>query len=207
MITSKSLHHANIALIFEDRTFSLPESADFMALYRGKDAKGARLVDDAVLRAKVLSLPAIQTRLTVEHPRLRIDDESGVELDKSRLASDASHVYNTLFKQYPLVAWGINMDIYFHTQNLVRIHDLFFAYFADEALEGADLLDTGIQFTIRRKRYTEVWFLKVTAPLEVAVHINRHFTDTPFPNKKGIQEALEKCYTETDKMMNRFVFA
>lgn len=207
MITSKSLHHANIALIFDERTFTLPESADLMALYRGKEAKGARLIDDAVIKAKVLSLPAIQTRFTVEQSRLRIDDESGAELDKSRLALDASHAYNALFKQYPLTAWGINMDIYFRTQNLIQIRDLFSAYFSDEALEGADLLDTGIQFTIRRKRFIEVWFLKVTAPLEVSVHVNRHFTNTPFPNEKGIQEALEKCYTETDKMMERFVYA
>lgn len=207
MITSKSLHHANIALIFNERTFSLPESSDFMALYQGKEAKGARLVDDAVLRAKVLTLPAIQTRLTLEGSRLRIDDESGSELEKSRLTKDAHHAYVSLFKRYPLSAWGINMDIYFRTQNLVQIQSLFSAYFGDEALEGADLLDTGIQFTLRRKKYVEVWFLKVTGPLEVAVHVNRHFTGVEFPNEKGLQDALEKCYNETDNMMKRFIYA
>lgn len=207
MITSKSLHHANIALIFNERTFTIPENAELMALYRGADAKGARLVDDSVLRAKVFTFPAIQTRFTIEGSRLRVDDESGAELPKSHLAKNASHTYETLFRHYPLNAWGINMDIYFRTQNLIRIHDLFSVYFGDEALAGADLLDTGIQFTLRRKKFTEVWFIKITGPLEVAVHINRHFTDSVFPNEKGIQEAFEKCYTETDKMMEQFVYA
>lgn len=207
MITSKSLHHANIALIFNERTFMLPESSDLMALYKGKEAKGARFVDDPVLRAKVVTFPAIQTRFTLEGSRLRIDDESGTELPSSRLAIDTYHAYSSLFKQYPLTAWGINMDIYFRTQNLVQIQSLFSAYFGDEALEGADLLDTGIQFTLRRKKYVEVWFLKVTGPLEVAVHVNRHFTGVDFPNEKGLQGVLEKCYNETDKMMNHFIFA
>lgn len=207
MITSKSLHHANIALLFNERDFSLPESADLMALYKGADAKGARLVDDPVLPAKVLTLPAIKTRLTVEYPRLRIDDESMLELDKSRLAKDARHAYDALFKKYPLGAWGINMDIYFRTQNLIPLQDLFLPYFGKEALEGADLLDTGIQFTLRRKKFVEVWFIKVTGPLEIAVHINRHFRDTDFPSEKGLQDALLKCYNETDKMMENFMFS
>lgn len=207
MITAKSLHHANIALIFNERTFALPESSDFMALYKGKEAKGARLIDDVVLRAKVLSLPAIQTRFTLEGSRLRIDDESGAELSSSRLAKETHHAYVSLFNQFPLTAWGINMDIYFRTQNLVQIKNLFSTYFEEGALEGADLLDTGIQFTLRRKKYVEVWFLKVTGPLEVAVHVNRHFTGVDFPNEKGLQGALEKCYNETDKMMNHFIFA
>ncbi|MBI5077806.1 MAG: hypothetical protein HZB11_00325 [Candidatus Yonathbacteria bacterium] len=207
MITSKSLHHANIALIFNERDFALPESADLMALYRGADAKGARLVDDAVLRAKVLTLPAIQTRFTVEHSRLRIDDESGAELAKSRLAKDARHAYDALFKRYPLGAWGINMDIYFRTQNLIQLRELFLPYFGEEALTGADILDTGIQFTLKRKNFVEVWFVKITAPLEVAVHVNRHFRGVDFPDEKWLEDALEKCYNETDKMMEHFRFA
>lgn len=207
MITSKSLHHSNVALLFHEKSFALPESADLMALYRGEEAKGARLVDDPVLRAKVLTLPAIKTRFTVEHPRVRIDDESGEEIEKSRLAKEARHAYDTLFSRYPLSAWGINMDIYFRTQNLIQIRELFLPYFGGEALEGADLLDTGIQFTIKRKKVIEVWFIKVTGPLEVAVHVNRHFTEVPFPDEKGLQDALEKCYNETDKMMEHFSFA
>jgi hypothetical protein len=207
MITSKSLHHSNVALLFDEKSFAIPESADLMALYRGDEAKGARLVDDTVLRAKVLTLPAIKTRITVEYPRVRIDDESMEEIAKSRLAKDARHAYDTLFKKHPLTAWGINMDIYFRTQNLIQLRELFLPYFGGEALEGADLLDTGIQFTLKRKKVVEVWFLKVTGPLEVAVHINRHFTDVPFPDEKGLQDELVKCYNETDKMMEHFMFS
>ncbi|MFZ2303835.1 MAG: hypothetical protein WAV98_03560 [Minisyncoccia bacterium] len=207
MITSKSLHHSNVALLFDEKSFAIPESADLVALYRGEDAKGARLVDDTVLRAKVLTLPAIKTRITVEYPRVRIDDESMSELDKSRLAKDARHAYDTLFKKHPLTAWGINMDIYFRTQNLIQLKELFLPYFSEEALVGADILDTGIQFTIKKKKVVEVWFLKVTGPLEVAVHINRHFKDVDFPDEKGLQEELMKCYNETDKMMEHFMFS
>lgn len=207
MITSKSLHHSNIALLFHEKSFALPESADLMALYRGEEAKGARLVDDPVLRAKVLTLPALKTRITVEYPRVRIDDESGVELEKSRLAKDARNTYDALFSRFPLAAWGINMDIYFRTQNMIQLRELFLPYFEEEALVGADLLDTGIQFTVRKKKYVEVWFLKVTAPLEVAVHVNRHFTGVDFPDQKGLEDALEKCYNETSEMMEHFSFA
>lgn len=207
MITSKSLHHSNIALLFDDKSFVLPESADFVALYRGEEARGARLVDDPVLRAKVLTLPAIQTRFTIEGSRLRVDDESGAELPKSRLAKDARHAYDALFKKFPLPAWGINMDIYFRTQNLIQLKELFYPYFGEQALEGVDLLDTGIQFTLKKKKVVEVWFIKVTGPLEVAVHVNRHFTGVDFPDEKGLQDALEKCYNETDKMMEHFMFS
>lgn len=206
MIVSQSLHHSNIAFLFDEKSFLLPENADLVGLYRGDEAKGARLTDDPVLRAKVLMLPAIQTRITVEHPRVRIDDESGAELDKSRIAKDARHAYDALFSRQPLSAWGINMDFYFKTQNLIPIRDLFFSYFAEDALPGADLLDTGIQFTLRRKKFTEVWFLKVTAPLEIAVHVNRHFPESVFPNEQGLQDALLKCYNETNRMMSHFLY-
>lgn len=206
MIISKSLHHSNIALLFDERTFVLPENADLVGLYRGDEAKGARLTDDPVLRAKVLMLPAIQTRITVEHPRVRIDDESGAELDKTRLAKDSRHAYDALFSRQPLAAWGINFDLYFKTQNVIPIRDIFSAQFSEDALEGADIMDTGIQFTLRRKKFTEVWFIKVTAPLEMAVHVNRHFSDPVFPDEKGLQDALLKCYNETDKMMSKFLY-
>lgn len=182
----------------------MPENADLMALYRGEEARGARLVDDPVLPAKVLSLPSTNTRLTLEKSRLRIDDELGAPLEKSRLAKDARRAYDALFSKCPISAWGVNLDIYFQTRNLVPLDELFSPFFGDKALSGADLLDVGIQFTIKKGNYSEVWFLKVTGPLEIAVHVNRHFDGTSLPDEKVMHEVLLKCYNEADDMMSHF---
>lgn len=207
-IVSKSLHHSNIAFLLDAQKFIEPEPVMFAGLFTGAMGKGARFTDDPVLKAKVLTLPAIGLRITLEsngqHPRLRIDDETQAEPDKSPLTGYAIHTLRNLFPQTPFVAYGFNYDIFFKTRDVVPIKDIFEEYFDEEAATGADLRDVGIQFSLDRGKSSEVWFIKVVSPMEVAVHLNNHFPTSHLPTATELQAAFIKCYNESSAVMEKF---
>lgn len=207
-IVSKSLHHSNIAFLLDSTKYVEPENAAFAGLFTGAMGKGARFTDDPVLRAKVLTLPALGLRITLEaggeRPRLRIDDETQAEPDKSSLTGYAIHALRNLFPQTPFVAYGFNYDIFFKTRDVVPIEDIFEEYFDEEAASGADLRDVGIQFTLDKKKSLEVWFVKVVSPMEVAVHLNNHFPTGHLPAATELQSAFIKCYDDSTATMEKF---
>lgn len=203
-IVQKSLHHGNITVIFKPERFVMPENADLGGVYRGAEAQGARLTDDAVLGAKVLTLPAIGHKLTLERNRVRFDDETGAEPDKTRLHDDTRKIFDALFSQTSIDSWGFNYDIYFRTRDVIFIQNIFKSYFGEKALDGATLMDTGIQFTLDRRKYQEVWFLKITAPLEIAAHVNFHFSNKELPTAEVLKKMFIECYNKTDDLMAQF---
>ena len=85
----------------------------------------------------------------------------------------------------------------------------FFAHFMDsKILEKANLLDIGVQFTLEKEegKRRETYFLKVTAPLEVAVHVNSHFFVSKILEPLDIQELFETCYEEIDDIAYNLKF-
>ena len=75
-------------------------------------------------------------------------------------------------------------------------------------LEKANLLDIGVQFTLEKEegKRRETYFLKVTAPLEVAVHVNSHFFVSKILEPLDIQELFETCYEEIDDIAYNLKF-
>lgn len=202
MMTSKSLFHANVAFVFPDKEFAAPDNGAFVAIYRGKDAEGARFFDDPFARTKMLALPSLQLKAVLEGRRLRIEDESANEPDKSRLTAEASRIAGALFPNTAIEGFGINIDATCRFNNVIRIQNMFEHFFGAEPLARADLRDFGFQFTIDRgKGNIDIYFLKVTAPLEIALHVNRHFAETAIPTPERLQLLFEDCYNEIDTIV------
>ncbi len=202
MITSKSIFNSNIVFVFDEKNFSAPENNEFAALYGGERTMGSRFIDDPVIRAKVLTLPVMKMKIALERNRLRIDDESQEEPSKSNLVSEAVNIYQKLFPSQKLSGFGFNFDIYFRFNNVIPIHGMFGYFFGEKILKTADLRDFGVQFSLDRnkKNIIDTWFLKITAPLELAIHLNRHFNLRQLPEKEKLQVLFENCYNETDEM-------
>lgn len=207
MITSKSLHHSNITLLFDRTTIQVPDNALLSSLYNQEKSKGAQFVDDPLIHSKLLTLPAINLRVIWENGRLRIEDESQNEPEKSTLAKETTYIYEKLFGKQKLLGYGFNYDIFYRYNNVIGMERIFTHFFGKEILEHADLRDIGVQFTLEKKNknITEVWFLKITAPLEVAVHINRHFAENELPKQDKLHILFENCYTEADNVMKNFM--
>ncbi|MEK7493562.1 MAG: hypothetical protein AAB630_00235 [Patescibacteria group bacterium] len=204
MMTSKSLFHANVAFVFPDKGFTAPENGAFGTIYRGKDAEGARFFDDPFARTKMLILPALGLKAVLEGRRLRVEDESASEPDKSKLTAEASRIVSALFPNTPIEGFGINIDATCRFNNVIRIQNMFEHFFGAEPLARADLRDFGFQFTIDRGSGNEdIYFLKVTAPLEIALHVNRHFAERTIPAPDRLQRLFEDCYNEIDTIIAR----
>jgi hypothetical protein len=208
MITSKSLFHTNFVAVFKEEGFAVPDNSQFNSLYQGKDAEGARFIDDPVARTKMLTLPAVNLRIILEGTRLRLEDESGNEPNKSRLAADAANVCNKLFPNRQVLGFGFNMDLYFRFNKVLEIKNYFDYFFKEEVLKKYDLRDFGFQFTLDRssKEIVDIWFLKITSPLELAVHTNRHFNLVQLPDHQNLQKLLETCYNEADFVVESLKF-
>lgn len=209
MITAKSLFHSNIVFLFEEGKFQAPENEEFMRLYSGEASKGARFFEDPVLNAKVLILPQIKLKITLENRRLRIDDDSQNEPKNSRLIKDAFEIYQKLFpqpaQQQALESFGFNFDIHFRFNNVLDSRYMFEQVFGKEILKKFDLKDFGFQFTLDKseKNFADLWFLKITAPLELAIHINRHFPLKTLPPLEQLFEMFENCYNETNEIIEK----
>jgi hypothetical protein len=209
MITAKSLHHSNIIILFNESNFSLPENEALIGLYRGDEAKGSRFIDDPFIGAKVLTLPALGLRITIEKNRLRIDDEVGREPKDSRLAQDTAYICEKLFQSKNIISFGFNFDIFYRFNNVLPTSEMFEGFFGEEPLKTNTLLDFGVSFTLDKPRenFRDTYFTKITAPLEMAVHLNRHFDLKALPNTEGLQKMFDNCYNKIDEVLNNFTYS
>jgi len=208
MITSKSLFHINFVAVFKDEGFVVPDNSLFNTLYQGKEAEGARFIDDPLAKTKMLVLPAMNLRIILEGTRLRLDDESGAEPGKSRLATAVAKTVSKLFSGQQALGFGFNMDFYFRFNKVLTIKDYFDHFFKEEVLKKYDLRDFGFQFTLDKssEKLQDIWFFKITSPLELAVHTNRHFNLTQLPDQENLQKLLETCYNEADFVVESLKF-
>lgn len=147
MITSKSLFNSNIAFIFNEKNFSQPENEQFASIFGGEKARGAKFIDDPVIKAKVLILPNASLKLTLENRRLLIDDQAAKEPKESFLIEEASGIIDKLFKNQTLDSFGFNFDVYYRFNNVIPIKNIFEYFFGEKLLKKNDLRDFGFQFT------------------------------------------------------------
>jgi hypothetical protein len=213
-ITSKSIHHSNIVYVFDESRFSPPENHLLTSFYRGDAGAGSRFIDDPALRTKVLDLPKLKLQISVEPGRLRVDDTSQAEPGQSFLIQQADKLYRELFSRNRLIGFGFNFDIYYQTDRVIRQGDIF-ANFAGKAVtERSELLDLGVQFTLEKEggQRRETYFVKITAPMEVAVHANYHFPIMKMsgalgmPESEDVEASFEDYYRKTDDLIRELRF-
>lgn len=206
-ITAKSLHHANVVVVFRDKHFVSPDIGPFTALYRGEEAKGARFLEDPILQTKMLVLPAIQEKVTLEGTRLRVDDDSGKEPENSRIIKDILRIREELFPDNRITGYGFNYDMVYRFNNVIPIRRIFDNFFGATVLRGRELRDFGFQFTLEAKKaeVVDTFFMKIVSPLELAVHLNRHYAKSVLPEEKILVDLLSDCYTTyVDEVITSF---
>ncbi|MFA6407202.1 MAG: hypothetical protein WCV80_00660 [Candidatus Paceibacterota bacterium] len=202
MITSKSLYHSNLTLLFSEVGFSAPENDVFNSLYGGDAARGMRFVDDPVIGAKVLTLPQLKMRAVLEGRRLRIEDESQEEPGISRVILESLRI-NSIFEKNELEAFGFNFDVYYRFNNVIPMKYIFENIFGDKILKKKDLMNFGMQFSLDKGKQgiVDTYFLKITAPLELMVHMNRHFPTKKMPPEKELRAMFVNCYNEIEEVI------
>lgn len=198
MITSRSLHKSNIVIVFKDHAVAPPENNELAALYHGEAAKGMQLVDDPLMRMKVLDVPAKGLQIAWEARRLRVEDMRGVEPEESDLVSAALTAYETLAapRKIFLDSFGFNFEVYYQTKDVIRINDRFNELSGRPLEVGEGLMDFGWQWTIVEKdgKSSRGYFLKVTAPLEFTMHHNAHFAAKALPPRKDVTMMFQRAY-------------
>ncbi|MFH0779436.1 MAG: hypothetical protein V1928_01090 [Parcubacteria group bacterium] len=223
IITAKSLYHSNFVVIFNGNKFLMPENSRVVGIYQGDQAAGARFVDNVFANRKTLDLPKLNLQIAVEQARLRVEDNSQKDPADSILINEFSRIYNSLFDQPSIVGFGFNFDIYYRFPDVIQIKSLFSNFIEEKVLESAELLDLGVQFTLEKDggRKKEQYMIKVTAPLEIAMHVNHHFVSKELPlafpaamgktepektAKSPLQNLFEQCFVETDEIITKLKF-
>ena len=204
MITSKSIQHSNITCVFNEQQFVTPDNMAFQLLFTGEIAKGMRFLDDPVIGAKVLTLPQLKIKVVLEGRRLRIEDESQEEPAVTQLIAHASTIINGLFPHTLLDAFGFNFDVYYRFNNVIPMKHIFENTFGKQVLKKTDLRDFGMQFSLDTGKLgiVDTYFLKVTAPLELVVHMNRHFPAKKIAPEKELKTMMATCYNEIDEIIS-----
>jgi len=203
MIKSHSLHKTNIVFVFKEHNVEPPENHEIVGLYAGAAAKGAQLVDDPLVRMKILDVPARGLQVAWEARRLRIENMRAVEPESSTLVEDAVMVYETLVapRKIFLDSFGFNFEVYYQMADVIRINEHYNEIAGTFLDLGAGLMDFGWQWTVAEKNGKEFngYFLKVTAPLEFTMHHNTHLAAKELPSKKDLQAMFQDAYEATNR--------
>lgn len=213
-ITSKSLQRSNVAFVFKQEGFVVPENGEFTILYTGELAKGANFIDDPVMRAKVYYLPKLKMTFTLEGTRFRIDQDPEDGNLNSAIISESLNAYRSLFSKCNLESYGFNFDIIYRFDNTLQLNYLF-GLIADSSkiLNKRDLAALGVQFTLQRFDRSETYFLKIVSPLELVAHINYHYNSNQLPagraggpDEQKMKELFQKNYEEADEVVGNLKF-
>lgn len=205
----KSLHQANVVFVLNPSGFIPPTNAAFTSLYEGEAGSGARFVDDPVIGTKYLHLPKQQLNVTLERTRLRVDDDSKLPPDETRLLKEALYIYNKLFPQGGLAAYGFNFDFFYRFPQVLQADSVFSGFASKEILKKAKLRDMGIQFALEKEngKLQEVYFLKFTGPIEMAVHYNIHRSAEELPKQQRFEELFKQSYLAPDAVVEQLHFS
>lgn len=206
----KSLHQANVVFVLDPNGFVAPDNAAFTSLYEGEAGSGARFVDDPVIGTKYLNLPKQQLNVTLERTRLRIDDDSKLPPDETRLVKEAMYIYGKLFPASTLSAYGFNFDFFYRFPQVIPADGIFAEFASKELLKKAKLRDLGIQFALEKEggKTQEVFFIKFTGPIEIALHYNVHHRATgELPKQQRMEELFKQAYLTPDATVEQLNFS
>lgn len=207
IITSKSLQRSNVAFVFKQEGFVMPENGEFTILYTGESAKGANFIDDPVMRLKVYHLPKLKMTFTLEGTRFRVDHDTEDGNPNSAIIAEGLNAYRSLFSKCNLESYGFNFDIIYRFDNTLQLNHLFgLITNSDKILDKRDLTAFGVQFTLQRPNKNETYFLKIVSPLELVAHINYHFNSNQLLDEQKMKELFQKNYEETDEIIKNLKF-
>jgi hypothetical protein len=206
----KSLHQSNIVFVFDPSMFIAPDNAAFTSLYEGGAGSGARFVDDPVIGTKFLHLPKQQLTVTLERTRLRIDDDSKLPPDETRLVKEAVYILNKLFPDAKLAAYGFNFDFFYRFPQVIPADGIFAEFASKDLLKKAKLRDLGIQFALEKEggKTQEVFFIKFTGPIELALHYNvHHRASGELPKLQRLEELFKQAHLAPDATVEQLNFS
>lgn len=201
MINSCSLHKSNIVFAFKNQNIISPENSEMTALYPGDSGRGVQLVDDPMMRMKILDVPKLNLQIAWEGQRLRIEDMKSMEPKESLLVEEAMKVYEKLVfgRGIHLEGFGFNFEVFYQTSDVIKIEEHYNGIIVEPLNVGDGLLDFGWQWKIAHKNGKQIdgYFLKITAPLEFVVHHNAHFNAKEIPSLDETKEFFKKSYEKT----------
>lgn len=201
MINSRSLHKSNIVFAFKNQNIVSPENSEMTALYPGDSGKGVQLVDDPMMRMKILDVPKFNLQVAWEGQRLRIEDMKSMEPEESLLIEEAMKIYEKLVsgRGVHLEGFGFNFEVFYQTSDVIKIGNYYNEIMREPMEIGDGLLDFGWQWKIAHKNGEQIdgYFLKITAPLEFVIHHNAHFNAKEIPSLGKMKEFFKKSCEKT----------
>lgn len=207
---NSSLYKANLIVVLAGKDTVPPENPIFASVVTGPEAAGISLIDDPVMRIKHLSVPKLNLQIVWEGERLRIEDEQALEPKESLLVKKMSQAVKSLFPNHnPKIAgFGFNFELYYQFPDVIRMQDYFNSISSNTMSMGDGLKDFGWQWTMVSKNNKQLdgYFLKITAPLELAVHHNAHFVASELPGEKELQKIFEEAYLSTHRVVESLKF-
>jgi len=202
MINSDSLHKSNAVFVFKNKNRELPNNQEMIVLYPGDASRGVQLVDDPMMRMKVMDVPQLKIQVACEMERLRIEDMQALPPEKSELMELAVRAYEglNLNNRFSLVGLGFNFEVFYQTAEVIDIGNHYNKL--SQPLEVGDgILDFGWQWTVQTKNGKRVdgYFLKITAPLEFVLHHNAHFNLENLPPLPELKNLFKEAYEKTHR--------
>ncbi|MEK7465276.1 MAG: hypothetical protein AAB631_00700 [Patescibacteria group bacterium] len=191
----------NIVFLFREGIITPPSNEALIGLFQGDASRGVHLLDDTAIGTKMLDVPSQNVQVFWEGRRLRIEDKKNQEPDESSLFKSAWDIFEKLFpeKKEALEGVGANFDLYYQFSDVIRLEEIFSRLHPTPKMLGDSLLDFGWQWTVGMGDGSlEGYFVKITAPLELAVHFNKHLRVRALPRMEEFATIMKGSYRNLD---------
>ncbi len=105
--------------MFKDTQRRRRKTTRLVGLYRGDAAKGAQLVDDPMMRMKILDVPAKDCRSRGRRGACGVEDMYAIEPEESRLLTRRSPPMNRSPRRArsPSIPIGFNFEVYYQNES------------------------------------------------------------------------------------------
>jgi hypothetical protein len=204
-LTAKNIHHANMVFVLPTDTNIKLDPQEVFGHFTTEQNQGCSYVDDPVMGLRVFQFPKLQLKIIQEKNRLRFEDSSGVDLNKSFLASDGFRLYQAIAKGSPSDSYGFNYDVMVRTDEVIPQQHILANFVSSATID--DVADFGWQFTIRKPngREQQTYFFKVVSPIEIGLHFNSHFVGHP-SSSASLTEAFAESFDRVDTIFQQLNF-
>ncbi|MBU2597852.1 MAG: hypothetical protein KKC53_01535 [Actinobacteria bacterium] len=194
----------NITAVFKEIDHTLITAEKMREIFElsEKEKKNSPFLEPSP-NVKILVIPGRQKEIIIEEKRLRVNDKSGKEPNKSELEKYFQIAFDSLVDKTKLIAYGFNYDILVKSEKKIDFKKLSGKCIFESLESGSNILESGVRvlFEKEEKRY----FLQTSPtedPYKMRLHLNTHYSLKEI-NLRRLKEQLNENYLKLIGIIKR----
>lgn len=195
----QGLKNLNITLLFSDPLNHLSFTQDdIIKLFKTGDQQKDLFNFIGAPELKVVIFPNQKKDIAFEKLYIKLNDKSGVEIEKSILIDDLRKILDSSFiDQSKIIAYGFNYDILVELDNGNNLIGSKISKIPD-----INIINAGINISFEKDKLTHVLTITPMGQEKMfVVHFNTHFNSNKIPKNNVLKKQISAQFKEFKKIL------